>query len=84
MLIPKRKNSAAGGIIRARPICLLDNIGKLIERIIADRLLQHMEDMPATDLSDRQFSFRRGRSTVDALNFVVDTIRRKSDYSEFQ
>lgn len=49
-----------------RPICLLDEVGKLFERIIANRVLRHLsQDGP--DLSDSQFGFRRGRSTVDAI-----------------
>jgi hypothetical protein len=49
-----------------RPICLLDEAGKLFERIIAARLEAHMsERIPGWH--DSQYGFRRGRSTVDAV-----------------
>lgn len=54
-----------------RPICLLDTMGKLFERLILQRLEKHIEIDGG--LSQRQFGFRRGRSTVDAIKGVVDT-----------
>uniref|UniRef100_A0ABD2WM31 Reverse transcriptase domain-containing protein n=1 Tax=Trichogramma kaykai TaxID=54128 RepID=A0ABD2WM31_9HYME len=56
-----------------RPICMLDAMGKMLERIICDRL-QAFTQSPA-GLSDRQFGFRRGRSTIDATETVVSTAR---------
>jgi len=49
-----------------RPICLLDEEAKLLERIIAGRLVRHLEDA-GPDLHGQQFGFRRARSTVDAI-----------------
>ena len=49
-----------------RPIVLLDEVGKLFEGIIATRLNSLLRE-EGPDLSDAQFGFRRGRSTVDAL-----------------
>nr|XP_049691667.1 uncharacterized protein LOC126053518 [Helicoverpa armigera]XP_049704749.1 uncharacterized protein LOC126056273 [Helicoverpa armigera]XP_049706070.1 uncharacterized protein LOC126056578 [Helicoverpa armigera] len=49
-----------------RPIVLLDEAGKLFERVIADRLVSHL-CREGPDLDDNQFGFRRGRSTVDAI-----------------
>lgn len=62
-----------------RPIVLLDEAGKLFERIIADRLVGHLcGDGP--NLDDNQFGFRRGRSTIDAIMRVralaEDTVSR--------
>lgn len=54
-----------------RPICLLDTMGKALERIIYERLLKIAEERGA--LSDSQFGFRKGRSTIDAIKAVVDT-----------
>ena len=45
---------------------LLDEVGKLFERVIANRLVGHLVGM-GPDLADQQFGFRRGRSTVDAI-----------------
>ena len=41
-----------------RPICLLDTIGKILERIVCDRLIVAIEN--AGDLSDFQFGFTKG------------------------
>jgi len=49
-----------------RPICLLDEEAKLFERIIAGRLVQHLEET-GPDLHPDQYGFRRCRSTVDAV-----------------
>jgi hypothetical protein len=55
-----------------RPICLLDEVGKLFERIIAARLEAHMTER-APGWHDSQFGFRRGRSKVDAVKRVRAT-----------
>ncbi|KAG5316089.1 RTXE polymerase, partial [Pseudoatta argentina] len=49
-----------------RPICLLDDVGKLLERVIAARIVRHLSrDGP--DLSRGQYGFREGLSTIDAV-----------------
>ena len=50
-----------------RPICLLDTMGKLLEDLILQR---HMQDN--CSLSENQFGFRKGRSTIDVIQAVVD------------
>ncbi|XP_011332975.3 uncharacterized protein LOC105276783 [Ooceraea biroi] len=52
-----------------RPICLLDEAGKLLKRVIAARLSKHMSEV-GPDLADSQLGFRGGRSTVDAIRRV--------------
>jgi len=54
-----------------RPISLLDGAGKLLERLLLNRLLPHTE----INLSSQQFGFRRFRSTTDAIQEVVKTAR---------
>jgi len=49
-----------------RPICLLDEAGKLLERVVAARLKDHLSRV-GPDLAESQFGFREGRSTVDAI-----------------
>ena len=53
-----------------RPICLLDTVGKVFERIICNRLKTYTEG--DRGLSDRQFGFRKAKSTVDAIRTVMD------------
>lgn len=49
-----------------RPIVLLDEAGKLLERIIVGRLTRHLTET-GPNLSLMQFGFRESRSTVDAI-----------------
>ena len=51
-----------------RPLCMLDSVGKILERIVYTRI----EAIAEKHLSDRQYGFRKGRSTVDAINLVVN------------
>lgn len=75
VLIPKGATNTITGEVRARPICLLNELGKLLERIIAGRLNNYIEVSAPATISSRQFGFRRGRSTVDALDAVVSSIK---------
>ena len=63
-----------------RPICLLNEVGKLFERVIAARLEAHMSRR-TPGWHDSQYGFRRGRSTVDAVkrmrSIAEDMVRRE-------
>lgn len=52
-----------------RPICLLDFIEKLLEGLIFQRLDRYMTGDHS--LSQKQFGFRKGHSTVYAIQVVV-------------
>jgi hypothetical protein len=52
-----------------RPMCLLDEVGKLFERIIAAHLEAHVSER-VPGWHDSQFGFHPGRSTVDAVKRV--------------
>jgi hypothetical protein len=52
-----------------KPICLLDEIGKFFERVIAARLEAHISER-VHGWHDSQYGFRRGRSTVDAVKRI--------------
>ncbi|CAB0042944.1 unnamed protein product [Trichogramma brassicae] len=56
-----------------RPLCMLDTAGKILERIICDRL-ESFTERPG-GLSGRQYGFRKGRSTIDAIEDVISTAR---------
>ena len=60
-------------LLSYRPICLLDTIGKLLERIIYNRLLTCVEESGA--LSNLQYGFRKQRAMVDAIRRVGDFAR---------
>ncbi len=54
-----------------RPIALLSCLSKASESILNRKLLKHLS---ASDLlSDRQYGFRKGRSTDDLLAFLTDS-----------
>lgn len=55
-----------------RGISLLPVLGKVLERIMVQRL----QEAVTVPLSDRQYGFTTGRSTEDAWNFVLDTVRQ--------
>jgi hypothetical protein len=68
-LIPKKETDGP----KVRPICLLDAMGKLYEHLIKARLLTEVEKKGG--LSDRQFGFREGMSTMDAIDDVLGFAR---------
>ncbi|CAB0041799.1 unnamed protein product, partial [Trichogramma brassicae] len=56
-----------------RPLCMLDTAGKILERLICDRL-EAITESPG-GLSDHQYGFRKGRSTINAIENVIATAR---------
>ncbi|KMQ91059.1 reverse transcriptase [Lasius niger] len=74
VLIPKGPRGVSGEI-KARPICLLDELGKTFERVIAQRINFWLENNEEHSLSENQYGFRRARSTVDALLRVRELTR---------
>jgi len=75
LVLLRKKNKPADTPSGYRPICLLDEEAKLLERIIAGRLIRHLEQV-GPDLHGQQFGFRRGRSTVDAVLCVRALVER--------
>ena len=77
-LLPK-PNKRHGDPSSYRPICLLDTAGKIFERIIYNRLLPFVE--LNRGLSERQFGFRKNRSTTNAICYILNkangAIKRK-------
>lgn len=77
VLIPKAAKGVESEIPKARPICLIDDIGKCLERIIVERIESWMERMALRGLSfgsiaNNQYGFRKNRSTIDALGKVKE------------
>jgi hypothetical protein len=64
-----------------RPLCMLDTAGKLLEKLIRERLTAAIRS--AGDLSPRQYGFRRGLSTIDAVQEVTEAVRRAENYNHF-
>lgn len=56
-----------------RPICLLDGCGKLLEKMLVNRLREHLARNDG--LARNQYGFRSGRSTLDALERLKAIVR---------
>ena len=72
-VIPFFKNGNKDDPSNFRPISLLPNIGKVFERIIFDRTQNYLNVFEI--LSDSQFGFRHGKSTVDSIATLIEEIR---------
>jgi hypothetical protein len=53
-----------------RPICLLNVLAKIFESLINKRLINEIKEKG--DFNDGQYGFRQGRTTVDAVNRVIN------------
>ena len=58
-----------------RPICLLNTLGKIQERLLCKRLREHRN---LRGMVQNQFGFREGKSTEDAINYALESIRNSS------
>jgi hypothetical protein len=55
-----------------RPISLLSNLGKVVERVVAEHLNKIIDDMAL--LPNEQFGFRKGRSTTHQIHKLIEHI----------
>uniref|UniRef100_A0A0P4VX79 Uncharacterized protein n=1 Tax=Scylla olivacea TaxID=85551 RepID=A0A0P4VX79_SCYOL len=67
-VVPVHKKNSRSEPNNYRPISLLSVMGKLLEKIVAAAIYQHLSENHL--LSDRQFGFRPGRSTADLLLII--------------
>jgi uncharacterized protein YlbG (UPF0298 family) len=78
-LIPIPKNKRNNEITNFRPISLLSNLGKLLERVICEKFDEFCEENNV--IPKNQFGFRKNHSTTDALlklhNDIVEGLRQK-------
>jgi len=80
-IIPLLKPGKDDGKIDSyRPVTLTSQISKLMERMIARRIVHAIDGK----LSNAQFGFRAGLSTVDAIMEIIDELVRAYDaYEEY-
>ena len=69
LVLLRKDNKPLGVASSYRPI-LLDTMGKLLEELIRQRLQALL--VGENGLSENQFEFRKGRSTVDAIQAVIN------------
>ena len=74
-VIPVFKKGDRNKCSNYRPISLLSNIGKLLEKVVHHQLYKYFEDNKL--LYKFQFGFRLNTSTSHALINIVDKIERK-------
>ena len=72
-VIPFFKNGNEDDSSNFRPNSLLPIIGKVFERIIFDRIQNYLNVFEI--LSDSQFGYRHGKSTVDAIATLIEELR---------
>lgn len=80
VLIPKPVDP--GVPPKYRPICLLNDIGKAFERIIATRISSAVQELGG-GFSDHQFGFREGLSTLEALFAVHNYVTKARDSRQY-
>lgn len=76
LIIPIFKSGDADCVNNYRPISILSAISKVLEKIMNNRLISYLDTNNI--LSNRQYGFRRKKSTNDAVldltNFVVEAL----------
>ncbi|CAH1239463.1 Hypp5830 [Branchiostoma lanceolatum] len=76
-VIPVHKKNSKHDPNNYRPISLLCIISKVMEAIINKALWQHIDKNSL--ISDKQFGFRAGHSTADALTYVTQHLHDAKD-----
>ena len=74
---PVFKSGNKTDIENYRPISILSVISKIIEREVHSQLYNYLEEGKL--ISDFQFGFRKGKSTIQAILTISDNIRNSVD-----
>ncbi|CAK9834354.1 Putative 115 kDa protein in type-1 retrotransposable element R1DM [Anthophora retusa] len=74
-LIPKdeEKEGKIGEKSKFRPICLINTMGKVLEKVIERRLQEEVKDK----INIGQFGFSKGMETIDAVRKVTEIIQER-------
>lgn len=75
LVLLEKPRKAAADERKFRPICLLNVLGKLFERIVNGRISAYVEEQGG--LHENQYGFRKGRSTTQAIERVIESARKK-------
>lgn len=65
-----QKGPKENGDISYRPLSLLNTLGKVVEKMLASRIIREVEE--GVGISNNQFGFWKGRSTIHAIQKVMD------------
>ncbi|GJQ83685.1 hypothetical protein Trydic_g14392 [Trypoxylus dichotomus] len=80
-VIPKAGKTDMSDVKSYRPISLLPVIGKALDSLLINRIEYHV--FANGLMSNNQYGFRRGRSTVDAIERVVGFVKNAKDESDY-
>ena len=69
-IIPVPKSGSKTNIENYRPICLSSVLGKIVESVIRDKFLMHLDKL----LPENMYGFRKSKSTQDAVVHLTDRI----------
>lgn len=78
---PVLKNGDPTSFSNYRPISVLPFLSKILEKIIYNRLLEHLTTNKL--LSDRQFGFRKGLSTYMPISLMQNLITKAFEEDEY-
>ena len=78
-IVPVHKSKEKNNPSNYRPISLISNLAKILEKILHMRLLKFIQK--SNILSKMKFGFLKKRSTNNALKFITNTIVNKLDKS---
>lgn len=76
-ILPLHKNKDVDDILNYRPICMLNALSKILEKIVSIRLIDHLENNQI--LSNSQYAYRKARGTDLALCNLVKNILHNFD-----
>lgn len=74
---PIFKSGDRDNVNNYRPISILPSLSKIMEKLLNKRLTNYLEQNKV--ISNKQFGFRRGKSTEDAVGGLVNEIARNLD-----
>lgn len=74
---PIFKGGDRSEMINYRPITLISNIAKIIEKLIKTRMINYLEKYKI--LSHKQYGFRKGLSTEDAIKALTTKLHENID-----
>ena len=77
LILPFHKRDDKSNCNNYRPISLISNLSKIIEKIVYSRLYLFLEQEEL--LYSRQFGFRNNHSTTDALIDITEKIKEACD-----
>ena len=81
MIVPIFKNKDAYDVANYRPISLLNAVSKILEKVVATRLISHLENQNL--LSNVQYAYRKGRGTELATTKFINDILHNFDKNKY-